>query len=186
MSNGVRTTLAVVFAAIGLSGCVESLPDYQASMGNVRPTVAATTGASPRAATMTIASLDGVPDAVGSRFDRIFAKEAASREIAMVDPSAARFLVRGYLSAHLADAGGTEISFVYDIFDAADRRRVGRVADVLTLPGSNPDPWALVDDRVAASLAGRSADVLAAALAGTDVALAKPTTLAEAAPPAAN
>lgn len=186
MANRVQGAFAVSVLALCVSGCVENLPDFKAMSGDVRATVAAQTGGSPRAATVAMTSLDGVPDGVAARFDRTFAKEAAAREITIVGPSTAHYLVRAYMSAYPADGSGTAVSFVYDVFDANDQRRVDRVSDVLTLPGSSDDPWSLVDDRVVASLAGRSADVLAAALATTDVARASPSTLALASPAAPN
>ncbi len=79
--------------------------------------------------------------------------------------------MRGYLDAASAD-DGTTVTYVYDIFDANDQQRVNRVTDVLTLPTSGGDAWAQVDDSVMASLAGRSADALAAALADTPAAKA--------------
>lgn len=164
----ISRSLIVAICALGLAGCVESMPDFQANAGNIRSTFG---GASPRGATVAMESLDGAPDAVTARFDRVFAKAAAARDITMAEPSTAHYLVRGYLDAASAD-DGTTVTYVYDIFDANDQQRVNRVTDVLTLPTSGGDAWAQVDNSVMASLAGRSADALAAALADTPAAKA--------------
>lgn len=159
----------VLVAALG--GCVEGFPEAGIGTGDVRNAVARVEITNPRGATVSMTSLEGAPADVAARFSQAFAKQAADREIAMADVASAHYLVRGYLSAYASD-GGTDVSFVYDIFDANDRSRVDRVADVMTLTGAASDAWALVDDRVMASLAGRSADELAAALAATPAAQA--------------
>lgn len=160
-----------------LGGCVEGFPEAQVGSGDVRNAVARVQTNSPRGATVSMTSLEGAPADVAARFSHAFAKQAADREIAMADVASAHYLVRGYLSAYASDSG-TDVAYVYDIFDANDQRRVDRVADVMALTGSAGDAWALVDDRVMASLAGRSADELAAALAATPVAQAALTSMA--------
>ena len=166
--------LPAMFCSPLLSGCVESFPVVAGGENGVRNAVAAS-ATSPRQATVALASLDGVPEAVSQRFDRAFAAEATAREITIVEPSTARYLVRGYLSAATSEAGtGTDLTYVYDIFDADDQRRVNRVTDTLTVPASGLEPWSSVDDKALTSLADRSADRLAAALAATPVAHAAP------------
>lgn len=173
--HAVRPVL-ILAAAAGLLGCVDNIPEVAADGGNVRQAIARGSLKSPRAATVAFASLDGAPGDQAARFKAVFDKEAADREIMVVDPKAARYLVRAYLSAAPGERG-TDVAFVYDVFDA-DRRRVERVTDTLTLAGSGQDPWALVDERAMASLAGRSADDLAVALSGTPEAQAGQTVAA--------
>ena len=155
--------LACCTAFVLLSGCVDNLPDLQLAKGEVRTTLARAQTV-PHEATVAVASLEGAPDTVQFRFRQSFAKAAAAREITVVDAGAARYLVRGYLSATPGEAG-TDVGYVYDIFEAGDHRRVDRVADILTLKDTGAESWTLVDDAVMASLAGRSADQLATALA---------------------
>lgn len=168
--------------ALLVAGCVDDIPDVAVSRGDVRAAIARGSLKSPRPATVALASLEGAPSEVLVRFNGQFAREAADREITLADAGTARYLVRGYLSAAPSEHG-TEVSYVYDVFDA-DHRRVERVTDMLTLPGSGPDAWALVDDRSMASLAGRSADDLAVALAGMPEAQAGATAVAATAPQA--
>lgn len=153
--------VAVVLAA-GLAGCVDNIPDVAVSRGDIRQAIARGSLKSPRPATVALASLDAGPGDQAARFKAVFDREAAEREIALVDPKAAHYLVRGYLSAAPGERG-TDVAYVYDVFDAA-QRRVERVTDSLTLPATGGDPWAALDDRALASLAGRSADDLAVAL----------------------
>ena len=157
--------LPAVALALGLSGCVDNIPDVAVNRGDVRQAIARGSLKSPRPATVAFASLDGAPGDQAARFRAEFDKAAADREITLVDPKAARYLVRGYLSAAPGDRG-TDIAYVYDVFDA-DRRRVKRVSDTLTVPGGASNAWAVVNDQTLASLAGRSADDLAVALSGT-------------------
>lgn len=157
--------LPAVALALGLSGCVDNIPDVAVNRGDVRQAIARGTLKSPRPATIAFASLDGAPGDQATRFKAEFNKAAADREMILVDPKAARYLVRGYLSAAPGERG-TDVAYVYDVFDA-DRRRVERVSDILSVPGGATDAWAVINDQALASLAGRSADDLAVALSGT-------------------
>jgi hypothetical protein len=154
-----------------LSGCVDMIPDASVAKGEVRATVARGSAGSPKNATMALASLSGATPELDARFQQILAKQAADREITIVDPQTAHYLVRGYLSAAPGETG-TDVAYLYDIFDANSQTRIDRVQDTLTVPSQGGDAWAVVDDKVMESLAARSADELAAALAGTPVAQA--------------
>ncbi|MCW6510217.1 hypothetical protein [Lichenifustis flavocetrariae] len=159
-----RPAWIVPALALMLAGCVDNIPDVAVARGDVRNAIAKGTMASPRPATVALASLEGAPAALADRYRAVFDRAAADREITVTDAKAARYLVRGYLSAYPSESG-TDLAYVYDIFDA-NQRRVERVNDVLTVPDHAADAWALLDDKTMASLAGRSADDLAVALAG--------------------
>ncbi len=180
----------LLLGAMPLGGCVESIPTAELGSDGLRAARGHNAAGSPRQATVAITNLEGAPQPVSSRFGQVFAKAAAQREITVADASTAHYLVRGYLNATPADTGsGTAVTYVYDIFDANDQARVDRVTDTLTVPNSAPDAWAVVDDETMASLAGHSADRLAAALAATPVALAsapKPGTSAPGIPNSMN
>lgn len=185
LSRAFRPPLLALVYALSLGGCVESFPGIQVVGGDIRNELAQGRASSARGVTVAIASLDGAPVQTVARFNTAFAKAAPEREITMADAASAHYLVRGYLSAEPAE-GGTAVTYLYDIFDANDQQRIGRVTDVLTTPGSEADAWAVVDDRVMDSLAGRSADALASALATTPAAqaeLAPVITASTASPP---
>jgi hypothetical protein len=169
--------LAVILLACALGGCVETMDSLQtASIDDgqhpkVRP------GVSPSGATVAIASVEGPPPALVARFTDQLAAAAVSRAIVTADPQTADYLVRGYLTAY-AVPEGTAIAYVWDVFDS-QKRHTQRVDDTIMLKGSASDPWSLADDAVIASVAGKSADDLAAYLSNT------PEALAAAAQPAA-
>lgn len=120
---------------------------------------------SPRAAAVTLTSIDGAPDPVIARFKQDVAAEAKGREITITDPSLARYFVRGYLDAYPTDKG-TQIHYVWDVFDSA-KQRTRRLDDDVIIPQNAADGWSAVDDTVLASLASRSADDIATYLATT-------------------
>lgn len=185
MSRVFRPPSLAVVCALSLGGCVESFPGIQVAGGDVRNELAQGRTSNARSVTVAIASLEGAPVQTVARFNTAFAKAAPEREITIADAASAHYLVRGYLSAEPAESG-TAVTYLYDIFDADDQQRIGRVTDVLTTPGSKADAWAVVDDRVMDSLAGRSADALASALSATPVAqaeLAPVVTASTASPP---
>ena len=150
-----------------LAGCVEPAPEIQANARpDIRNAIARGQLTSPRAATVSLVSLEGAPDTVQARFRQALATEAASREITITDEASARYLVRAYLSAYQTESG-IQVSTVYDVYDAGRKLREQRVDDTLDVPGSAEDPWSAVNDTVVTNLAARSADDLALALGGT-------------------
>lgn len=164
-AGGARSAVAGLALGLALGGC-DGAPDASVGRGDIRDAVARGQLASPRAATLALVSLNGAPDAVQARFRQAFTGEAVTRGISVTDAPSARYLVRGYLSAYPGDRGDT-IAYVFDLFDARGKTRIRRVDDAVELPAASDDPWAGVGDEVMTALAGRSADDLAAALAGT-------------------
>lgn len=164
LRHAAQAAIVLAFAS-GLAGCVDNIPDVAVSRGDIRQAIARGSLRSPRAATVAFASLEGAPAGQAAQFKAVFDKEAGDREITLVDPATAHYLVRAYLDAAPGERG-VELTYVYDVFDA-EKRRVERVADTLTVPSHGAEPWAALDDRAMASLAGRSADDLAVALSGT-------------------
>lgn len=163
--------LIAAMCGMALSGCVEAVPEFRATAGDLRSGLAASSHGTPQAATVAILSLTGAPDPVSSQFSQAFAKAAAAREITTADASTAHYLVRGYLSASAGDEG-TDVTYVYDVFDANDQQRLDRLTDTLSVPAKGADPWAQATDQVVTSLAGHSADALASMLAESPVARA--------------
>lgn len=184
-----KRLLAMLVASLGLAGCVEQMatakPDPSATQ---RTNMARRPGVSPGGATVALASLDGAPQEVAARFTQVFAREAQGRDIAVAPSANAHYIVRGYLDA-APTAGGTNVAFVWDVFDAR-KSRAQRVSDSIVVPGAASDPWSVVDDKALASVAGKAADELAAFLTNTPEAIAaatgqpKPVTAAASAAPA--
>jgi hypothetical protein len=181
---GAALYLAAVVLVCALGGCVETMDSLQvASVDNGQhPT--GRPGVSPSGATVAFASIEGPPPDVAARFSDQLAAASASRAIVTADPQSANYLVRGYLTAY-AVPEGTAITYVWDVFDS-QKRHAQRVDDTVTLKESASDPWSLANDAVIASIAGKSADDLAAYLSNTPeaVAVAAQPTAALAATPA--
>jgi hypothetical protein len=116
-------------------------------------------------ATVAIASVDGAPADISSRFRQSLDEAAAARRIALAPPAKARYLARGYVTASLID-GGAEIDIVWDVF-TPDKRRAQRLSDAIAVKGSGDDAWAMIDDAALNSIAAKCADDLAAYLSNT-------------------
>lgn len=174
------SSLSVV---IGLGGCVENFPSAQVVPSDLRGAIGRGEIRSPRAAAVALASIDGAPEPVIAQFKQAVTTEGAAREISFTDPSLARYFVRGYLDAYPTDKG-TAIRYVWDVYDST-KQRTQRLDDGLDIPGSVPDPWSAVDDKVLSGMASRSADDIAAYLATTPEALGPPvaTAVSSAVPP---
>jgi hypothetical protein len=159
--------LALLAAASMLGGCIDT--GATVATGVERP-AKQQAEISPRGASVAFTSIDGPPRPVTARFLHALANAAAQREITIADPKSAHYFVRGYLTAYTA-RDGTELEFVWDVFDRA-HRRVQRIADVLAAGGSGDDPWKGIDDQSLGNVAARSADELAAFLGTTPEAIA--------------
>jgi hypothetical protein len=159
-----RTALAGLVSAL-LCGCVEQAADVAPSAAAMRPPLEKRAGVSLAAATVSIVSVTGAPDAIGAQFTGMLKDDARQREIVLTEPKAARYLVRGYLSA-TAIQDGVEVEYVWDVF-GPDKRRAFRLNDVLDVKGAGDDPWALLTDAALKSVADKSADDLAAFLSQT-------------------
>ena len=159
-------------AALALSGCVEDAADPQAK-GDARVQLARRPDVSIANASVAFVSVDGPPGAVAASFNQEMLRQAAARQIIVVDAKKARYLVRGYLSAY-PTADGVAVEYVWDVF-TRDKQRMQRVNDVLEVKGAGDDPWTVAGQAALSSVAAKSADDLAATLSYTPeaVALAK-------------
>ena len=181
---GAARFVAAALLACGLAGCVETADSLQtASIAPVQQ-MPMRPGVSPSGATLAFASIEGPPPPLSASFSDQLAAAATSRAIATTDPQSADYLVRGYLTAYTVPEG-TAITVVWDVFDRG-KRHTRRVDDTIILQGSADDPWSLANSAVMASVAGKSADDLAAFLSNTPEAIAaaqSPATVAAASVP---
>ena len=116
-------------------------------------------------ATVAIASVDGAPTDVSTRFRQSLDEAAAARRIAVAAPAKAHYLVRGYVTASPIE-GGAEVDIVWDAF-TPDKKRTQRLSDAIAVKGSGDDAWAMIDDAALNSVAAKCADDLAAYLSNT-------------------
>ena len=169
--------LVALALGLGLAGCIDLAPDFS-PVAQEHGQFARREGVSLAGASVAFMSMEGAPDAVAAGFNRQLAGDAAARGIAVADAKAARYLVRGYLSATPSPDGAT-LEYVWDIF-TPDKRRVQRLSDALVVKGQGDDAWQIVGQPALASVAARSADDLAAYLSNTPEAVASAKPAAEA------
>jgi hypothetical protein len=155
-----------------LGGCNDTAGGLTASTadGPRTPRFAARPGVRPSSVTVAFKSLDGVPPDVEARFVPAMSAALASRDIATAESSVADFVIMGHLSAYAAD-NGTRVAWVWDVFDRKRNRRQ-RMDDGMTVRSAAGNPWAAVDERVLASVAGVTADDLAGFLTNSPEAIA--------------
>ena len=173
---------AALSAALALAGCVETMPEIEASAtAIVREQIQRRADVSPRGAPVAFASLEGAAPAIVERFATALKSEADSREIVVSPEKGARYVLRGYLDARPVK-DGVAVTYVWDVFDLR-KTRARRLSDELVVtakPGA--DLWASVDETALASVAARSADDLAAFLSNTPEAILAASQASGAAP----
>jgi hypothetical protein len=155
--------LALVFACVALSACNDVAANPPSADASAQ--FAMRDDANIAGATVAIASVDGPPPEVSTRFRQSFDEAAAARRIAVAAPAKARYLVRGYLTASLIE-GGAEVDVVWDVF-TPDKKRAQRLSDAIAVKGAGDDAWAMIDDSALNSVAAKCADDLAAYLSNT-------------------
>lgn len=117
-----------------------------------------------------VETLEGAPAEVQTAFTTALNKAAADHQVSVVDDArSARFRLKGYLTAYAADDGNTALSYVWDVFDGANRR-AQRVTGVEEVAGTPADPWSRVDDRTLQRIAAKSMDGIADFLANAGTA----------------
>ena len=153
----------LLLACATLSGCTDvaaNPPNADAQAQFVMRDDANMSGA-----TVAIASVDGAPTDVSTRFRQSLDEAAAARRIAVAAPAKAHYLVRGYVTASPIE-GGAEVDIVWDVF-TPDKKRTQRLSDAIAVKGSGDDAWAMIDDAALNSVAAKCADDLAAYLSNT-------------------
>jgi hypothetical protein len=133
---------------------------------------------SPAGKPIAFESIEGAPAAVRSALVGELANAASARQVELVgNGAAARYRVRGYLTAEPGPDGGTSLAFVWDVFDAQQRRaqRVTGSSPIKT--ASKKNPWDGLDKEALARLAAKSMDEIASFLsagAGATAVTAEP------------
>ena len=113
-----------------------------------------------------VEAIEGPPAEVTGALNAALVQAAADHQVALVDDAQApRFRVKGYVTAGVAPDGKTALAYVWDVFDAANRR-AQRVTGSEEMAGDPADPWARLDDKTLKRLAGKSMDGIADFLAG--------------------
>ena len=120
---------------------------------------------SPAGKPIAFESIEGAPAEVRSALAGELATAATARKVELVGTGeAARYRLRGYLTAETGAAGGVALAFVWDVFDA-QARRAQRVAGSAPIKAaSNKNPWDGLDKEALARLAAKSMDEIASFL----------------------
>jgi hypothetical protein len=147
-------SLCAAAGALALSACQTDSP----------PTAM---NASPRGASVAFQSIDGPPQAQFYQLVQDLNDEAGARRLAVISREhQAAYRVRGYLAAKVV-SGKTTISWIWDVFDA-DERRALRISGEETAKGRHRHGWSAADDAMLRRIASASMDQLAAFLTAPD------------------
>jgi ABC-type transport auxiliary lipoprotein component len=112
-----------------------------------------------------IDAIEGPPEAVQNAFSAALSQAAASHQVTVVDDSQGpRYRLKGYLTASSTSDGKTMLAYVWDVFDAKNRR-AQRVAGAEPAAGDPADLWAQIDDKILQRVAAKSMDGIADFLA---------------------
>lgn len=158
-----RVALAAVAGGLAMAGCTTSgtpaldLPSL--NMG------ALGSSAAPR--TVAFEVIEGAPDEQWhNKLKARLAEEASARKVAAVSrEQPSQYVIYGYVGAHV-QGRKTTITWVWDIFTAADHERVARLSG--EVPGApSGHGWGAADDAVVARVAQDSMSRLAAFLAAS-------------------
>src|SRR3954470_124045 len=120
-------------------------------------------GGSPAGKPIAVESIEGVSPAMKTALTDQLASAATSRRVELVGTGAARYRVRGYLSAEPSDGGGTQLAFVWDVFDA-QKRRTKRVTGTSPIRSASLEG---LDKETLRKLAADSMDELATFLSAS-------------------
>jgi hypothetical protein len=118
---------------------------------------------SPAGKPIAVESIEGLPPAVKTALTDELASAATSRRVELVGTGDARYRVRGYLSAEPSESGGTQLAFVWDVFDA-QKRRTKRVTGTSPIRSASLDG---LDKETLRKLAADSMDELATFLSAS-------------------
>jgi hypothetical protein len=117
---------------------------------------------SPAGKPIAFESIEGAPPAIRSALVGELASAASARQVELAgNGAAARYRLRGYLTAEPTVDGGAALAFVWDVFDA-QQRRAQRVTGTSPIkPASQKNPWDGLDKEALARLAAKSMDEIA-------------------------
>lgn len=153
---------ALVAATLGLAGCAQTGGSPETALA---PTpLVAREGANLSAAPVALLTLQGAPEGAGRDFQAALQKDLSARGVATGDAKAARYLLRGYLSARPGE-GGADLAYVFDVYDRR-HARAARLDASFAVKGEG-DAWSLMNGATLDGVAAQGADDIAAWLSQT-------------------
>jgi hypothetical protein len=110
-------------------------------------------------------TLEGAPDAVLGQVSAEVSSQANARRIELVsEGSKPRYRLRAYLTAYSTADGETALAFVWDVFDASNKR-AQRVSTTTLAKGQSAVPWQQIGEKQIAMATAQSMNDVAAFLA---------------------
>jgi hypothetical protein len=120
--------------------------------------------ASARVARVSVVPVSGAPDNVSGMLTEWVAEALERQQISVGrgKEAPAEYYLRGFVVA-ARDAGGTKLTYIWDLTDKIGSKRVHRIEGDQVVKGlpSAQDPWAAVDAKVVQALAVQTADKIA-------------------------
>ena len=156
--------LALVAAALCLAGCAQTGASPETALAPTPTPMVKREGANLAAAPVALLTLQGAPEGPGGDFRAALQKDLAERGVTTGDAKAARYWLRGYLSARPGE-GGADIAYVFDVYDRK-RLRAARLDASFAVKGEG-DAWSLMNGATLDGLAAQGADDIAAWLSQT-------------------
>jgi hypothetical protein len=157
-----RIVLMAAAAGLVAAGCTTSETPFQ----DMPPLNLGALGmAGPGQRTVAFEVIDGAPDHrwLDKLRARLTQEATASKVAAVSREQPSQYVIRAYVAAHV-QGQKTTITWVWDVFTAADHQRVARLTG--EVPGAPSErAWAAADDAVVARIAQDSMSSLAAFLA---------------------
>ena len=118
-----------------------------------------------RGPTVAFESIDGPPESIFRKLVQDLNDEATTRQVAVVSSDApAQYRVRGYVAALVEKRRRTVIAWVWDVYDAEQRRAI-RLTGEEPAGASGRGTWAAADDALLRRIAKSGIERLAAFLA---------------------
>jgi hypothetical protein len=118
-----------------------------------------------RGPTVAFESIDGPPESIFRKLVQDLNDEATTRQVAVVSRDApAQYRVRGYVAALVEKRRHTVIAWVWDVYDA-DQRRAIRLTGEEPAGSSGRGTWAAADDALLRRMAKSGIERLASFLA---------------------
>jgi hypothetical protein len=118
-----------------------------------------------RGPTVAFESIDGPPESIFRKLVQDLNDEATTRQVAVVSRDApAQYRVRGYVAALVEKRRRTVIAWVWDVYDAEQRRAI-RLTGEEPAGASGRGTWAAADDALLRRIAKSGIERLAAFLA---------------------
>jgi hypothetical protein len=160
----IAATALALLALAGLGGCGGGAGNPSAG-SNSGGWLSGTTKWFSGSKTIAVSPIVGAPLGVADDLTQALIVAGKDRNLTIVPSGSgeANYAMRGYLLAN-SEAGGTKVSYVWDVSDAKGARVVRISGEEMIRGRSGGDPWKKVDAAATRAIAGKTTSQLAASL----------------------